>query len=1499
MKKSISFFIILLMAITSVAQNPPYGLQAFVEGNDVSLQWTEPIQGELFPLSYSSGTNFSAIGYGAENPYLVAARWEAGSLGAYDGFPLVQFEFFYYEGGSDLSLKILEGSQGDQLVYEQPLTNVEPNAWNLIYLDNPPVVDASKELWIAIEVVQGNMLMYPIGLDEGPAVAGFGDMIYYQGFWESISADYGLDYNFNLKAYVADADGNRMAIGNTSQPNLFPQNNNGNTGELAVVSTEATAAPQRSLSPDRSMPDFYNIYRDDALTGTSTDTFFEDSGLSNGIYTYGVTAVFGGEESTAAQAIAQIGSPDFSILPEIFTDSFPANASIVRQIEIANNGEIPLIWQAQTSDYSILLEVHEGSIDPGASQTLNLYIYTYDFPLGANIESITFSTNDVTFPTFVYNLNFNIIATPAFYIESDQINFGPTFIDQPALRQIYVFNDGLETLILSDFTSDSPFFESPVDELAIAPYEFAFLPVIFSPEEVTTYNGVLTFTTNDPETPTYDIQLSGSGIVPAPSFLFAQGINNEDVELNWEDATGENGSSLAYCSDVYYSSFALGQGLTYSIAIGWPSDFLENYESQSVEYVSFFPSDEVSEFTLKAWAGENRETLIYSQQIPDYTPYQWNTIQLDAPIFIDATENLYIGLEINQVGFNYPAAIDEGPSVEGFSDLIYFENEWLTLADFGFSNNWLIKAFVSEVNNPVVMQQLPRVAIEKQNTGTNNSLQIQQYTHTGIAHLNRQSRSLLFEGYNLFRDGELIESLLQENTYYDAGLDLGTYTYQVTAVYEQGESQPISRMVQLGTPVLSINPSSINDSIESGNQKTYTIEFSNSGIIDLEWAFQTLPNGISSSALSGVLAPGASEELTLTFDATQMFPGLRNMELVILTNNLSNPTSLFQINMLVTGDQGLVFSEDEIDFGMVNLNEQIVRTLEITNNSDIFGYVYVESDSYYFQPHISYAHIAPGDNSSIVISFSGNEIGAYNGNLLVIAYYNDDIVEYNIPMSAFVNLPVPSGLEAALVGDTVNLSWLPPGINPNMLQYGNGGIQVAIGYGVPGVFEAAAKFGPETLQYYTGKVLSHIGFFLWETGPDFSLKVYSGENAENLIYEQVIGNELAVGWNDIALDQALAITADDYLWIGYELTQQDIYYASGVDFGPAEPGKGDLVRIEGGEWTFLTDYGLPYNWNLRGWVSEGDSSMLLSQAVPSPVTFSQNVPVTTPFEPAAFAFENSQRSATNSLIGYNIYRNGSMLANAIVETNYTDILEAPGGYLYEVTSVFPEGESMPAAVFITNDTTMVVPDGWNFNPTAFAHNIYIPVETMSRSNLEMSAGDMIGVFYHQDGVPYCAGVVGYQNGYLMITAYGDDPTTTQKEGLAFGETIYWKVYFQELGMEYELNVTYDAAMPQHDGTFHMNGLSMLSTMEAIITSVDQVNSSADWLVYPNPNNGQFTINGLESNDRVKVMDAAGRIIIHQEVNSTPALNMSIANKGLYIIELERNNRLEHRKLIIQ
>ncbi len=752
-------------------------------------------------------------------------------------------------------------------------------------------------------------------------------------------------------------------------------------------------------------------------------------------------------------------------------------------------------------------------------------------------------------------------------------------------------------------------------------------------------------------------------------------------------------------------------------------------------------------------------------------------------------------------------------------------------------------------------------------------------------------------GYNVYRNGNLIEELTTENTYLDDNVGLGTYEYGVTAVFAEGESNPVTRTIQVGSPILTLSPAVINDSIEGGVEvKNYDIAFTNEGLIDLEWELQTLPDGISFNADSGTIVPGASEIVTLTFDATAMFPGERTMVINIPTNNLNQPVTSLSVNMVVTGDGGLLFSQELIDFGMVNINEQITKTIQVVNNSPVPAFVYAGSDTYYFQPYIDNSHLLPGDSASITISFLGNEVGAYEANLLISSHFDYELVEYSIPMNSFVSLPSPASLTGELSGDTVNLNWYPPGVNPLMLQYGDGGVQQPL---AELNLEVAAKFESDLLQYYEGKTVTHIGFYAWDDIPEFTLKVYLGDDANTLVLEQTVDSVTSMAWNDIALTSPIDIDPENTLWIGYLISGENYYFPAGVDFGPAVTGKGDLVKLPGEDWTNLTDYGLPYNWNIRAWVNDGDSiaPLTVQDGIPVPET---NTLITNDFtlEKGPFSFDHNQRAVNSTFLGYNIYRNGAALnAQPIAETNWTDLLEAPGGFLYEVTSVFDIGESMPASVFISNDSTMNMPEGWEFVPTNFVHNIYIPVEAALRSGLQMETGDVMGVFYHEDGIPYCAGAVAYQNGQLMITAYGDDPMTPEKEGFAFGETIYWKAYLQNQEIAYDLNVTYDASMPQHDGHFHMQGLSMLATMETVILDLNET-LAASVRVYPNPNTGSFTLEGLQNGDQVSIMDATGRLIDRFEATGN-TLNKSVEAKGLLIISFQRAEQITHQKILVQ
>ncbi|MFH1120151.1 MAG: choice-of-anchor J domain-containing protein [Bacteroidota bacterium] len=57
---------------------------------------------------------------------------------------------------------------------------------------------------------------------------------------------------------------------------------------------------------------------------------------------------------------------------------------------------------------------------------------------------------------------------------------------------------------------------------------------------------------------------------------------------------------------------------------------------------------------------------------------------------------------------------------------------------------------------------------------------------------------------------------------------------------------------------------------------------------------------------------------------------------------------------------------------------------------------------------------------------------------------------------------------------------------------------------------------------------------------------------------------------------------------------------------------------------------------------------------------------------------NTVRGGEREMLGYNVWRNGVMIANQIADTFYDDMDLANGGYQYLVTAVYDNGESTPA-----------------------------------------------------------------------------------------------------------------------------------------------------------------------------------------------------------------------------
>ena len=267
------------------------------------------------------------------------------------------------------------------------------------------------------------------------------------------------------------------------------------------------------------------------------------------------------------------------------------------------------------------------------------------------------------------------------------------------------------------------------------------------------------------------------------------------------------------------------------------------------------------------------------------------------------------------------------------------------------------------------------------------------------------------------------------------------------------------------------------------------------------------------------------------------------------------------------------------------------------------------------------------------------------------------------------------------------------------------------------------------------------------------------------------------------------------------------------------------------------------------------------------------------------------------LLGYNLYREGQQINSSLLQNlDYTDIPGITGTINYGITAVYDLGESVPASIEVQIEPAMNLPEGWEFTRTSSVHNIYIPTSA-AMQGLNINDGDMFGVFWDDNGTQHCAGAALYENGILIVRAYGDNPATPQKDGFQVGDLIHWKFHENDNDLTYNMSVTYDPSMPNHDGTFQLLGLSMLASMETGLTGIDDQNT-LQFSLYPNPTTNSSTLTGLAQGAVISIRDVTGRLIEQMTASASREV-LNFNTKGVYLIEIRQDNQTARKKLIVR
>jgi len=278
MKTSLKVFILLFtfgifssIAFTQTIEPPTNLTYQVADDNDVTLFWDAPVTGgDSTWLHWDDGVNVDGYGFFLTNEiWDAAAKWDPSHITAYDGWYITGMRVYMTSGSADLTIKVWTGPNAD-LQYTELVSSFNVNAWTDLTLTTPYQIDASTELWAGIEIAQWAGTA-PMGIDDGPAIVGYGDKMRYQGTWYDNSTQ-GFDANWNI--------------------------------QILVASTTKAGVTAELLG--------YNVYRDGAMLNTSTVVVptFVDLNLNNGLYDYHVTALYDeGESDTSNHVEVLIDQP--------------------------------------------------------------------------------------------------------------------------------------------------------------------------------------------------------------------------------------------------------------------------------------------------------------------------------------------------------------------------------------------------------------------------------------------------------------------------------------------------------------------------------------------------------------------------------------------------------------------------------------------------------------------------------------------------------------------------------------------------------------------------------------------------------------------------------------------------------------------------------------------------------------------------------------------------------------------------------------------------------------------------------------------------------------------------------------------------------------------------------------------------------------------------------------------------------------------------------------
>ncbi|NCC74206.1 MAG: T9SS type A sorting domain-containing protein [Sphingobacteriia bacterium] len=484
----------------------------------------------------------------------------------------------------------------------------------------------------------------------------------------------------------------------------------------------------------------------------------------------------------------------------------------------------------------------------------------------------------------------------------------------------------------------------------------------------------------------------------------------------------------------------------------------------------------------------------------------------------------------------------------------------------------------------------------------------------------------------------------------------------------------------------------------------------------------------------------------------------------------------------------------------------------------------------------------PGDSMQVHVTFDSNFPPSPNGYHAFLKFVsNTPDSPHLVPASITFTPLFPAVNDFSCFFSnltTVKLSWLPPIMET--LRWDSG--ENCNGIGGTTHFSVAARWSPDFLTAFDGWLLTHLLFYPTSAEATYILKIWTGEQAENLMYSQTVDDYIPDQWNTVMLEQPVSVTSGEWYWMGYEVTDFAWNYPAGADCGPATAGYGDMIQFDGQTWHSLsTSFGHDNNWNIAGILVPG----------------------------------NNEKAGSYLPNQYNVYRNDELIATLPSTTcEYTDSLvpmEIPD---YLVGAVYDECESM-------SDTCSPVPISWLEVVPEYFTLALIQNEVLTEELLIENAGHLASSMDYQIEIRYLSS----ETGWLALS---------QISGQVLGsmaDTIAVNINTSNLSIGDHL-----ASLVI---TSNARNIQMIE-IPVVLNLLTGIYSShrSPIRFYPNPTSGVFTISGIESEAWISIINAFGVEIFSGSLHLPADLDLTHHSKGVYFVRMETEMGSIFRKVVV-